>query len=568
MDIEKKKILILGGWGLVGSAIIRKLVHFKPDTIVILSLKEIEAVDVCNELMSEYSQIKFLPEWGNIFVRNSLKDLSRNELLNNRKYRQTLMVDTMEAFDDQSIQASFLNQVISRHKPNIIIDTVNTATALAYQDLYSGYYNLKREMKKSLDHNNSYTEKFHAEVEKTMTTLYIPQIIRHIQILHKSMVDNKTGVYIKIGTTGTGGMGLNIPYTHSEEQPSRILLSKSALAGAHTMLLFLMGRTPGGPIIKEIKPAAAIAWKAIQFGEINKHGKPIQLYDCTPENAIQLNNKFYFSDSGGWKDLNETLKSVYIDTGENGIFSQGEFETITSIGQMEFVTPEEIADNVILEILGDSTGHDIINALNNSIMGPTYRAGYLRHKAMESMIKLQEQHNADSVAFEILGPPRLSKILYEAHLLKSVSKSFMDITNFSATALSEKTQEILLANKELRSKIISIGIPILLNDGKRLLRGPAIKIPVPLGKVSIEMNDENINEWAYAGWVDLRIQNMEVWIQRFNEIYSFIKTQEEEDTSSRFHHGQLYWKINEPINIGKLAAWIFINEDKGLRIKG
>ncbi len=568
MDIEKKKILILGGWGLVGSAIIRKLVQFNPDTIVILSLKEIEAVDVCNELMSEYSQIKFLPEWGNIFVRNSLKDLSRNELLNNRKYRQALMVDTMEAFDDQSIQASFLNQVISRHKPNIIIDTVNTATALAYQDLYSGYYNLKREMKKSLDNNNSYTEEFHAEVEKTMTTLYIPQIIRHIQILHKSMVDNKTGVYIKIGTTGTGGMGLNIPYTHSEEQPSRILLSKSALAGAHTMLLFLMGRTPGGPIIKEIKPAAAIAWKAIQFGEINKHGKPIQLYDCTPENAIQLNNKFYFSDSGGWKDLNETLKSVYIDTGENGIFSQGEFETITSIGQMEFVTPEEIADNVILEILGDSTGHDIINALNNSIMGPTYRAGYLRHKAMESMIKLQEQHNADSVAFEILGPPRLSKILYEAHLLKSVSKSFMDITNFSATALSEKTQEILLANKELRSKIISIGIPILLNDGKRLLRGPAIKIPVPLGKVSIEMNDENINEWAYAGWVDLRIQNMEVWIQRFNEIYSFIKTQEEEDTSSRFHHGQLYWKINEPINIGKLAAWIFINEDKGLRIKG
>ena len=72
MDIEKKKILILGGWGLVGSAIIRKLVQFNPDTIVILSLKEIEAVDVCNELMSEYSQIKFLPEWGNIFVRNSL----------------------------------------------------------------------------------------------------------------------------------------------------------------------------------------------------------------------------------------------------------------------------------------------------------------------------------------------------------------------------------------------------------------------------------------------------------------------------------------------------------------
>src|SRR3546814_2041559 len=45
-------------------------------------------------------------------------------------------------------------------------------------------------------------------------------------------------------SSGTGGMGLNIPYTHSEEKPSRVLLSKSALAGAHSLLLFLLARTP------------------------------------------------------------------------------------------------------------------------------------------------------------------------------------------------------------------------------------------------------------------------------------------------------------------------------------
>ena len=53
-------------------------------------------------------------------------------------------------------------------------------------------------------------------------------------------------------------MGLNIPYTHSEEKPSRVLLSKSAVAGAHSMLLFLMARTPGAQLTKEIKPAAKI----------------------------------------------------------------------------------------------------------------------------------------------------------------------------------------------------------------------------------------------------------------------------------------------------------------------
>jgi hypothetical protein len=40
---------------------------------------------------------------------------------------------------------------------------------------------------------------------------------------------------------------------------------------------------------------------------------------------------------------------VFIDTGENGLFSRGEFEAIATPGQMEFVTPEEIADVVVRE---------------------------------------------------------------------------------------------------------------------------------------------------------------------------------------------------------------------------
>ena len=111
------------------------------------------------------------------------------------------------------------------------------------------------------------------------------------------MLKAKTKMYLKIGTTGTGGMGLNIPYTHSEEKPSRVLLSKSALAGAHSMMLFLMGRTPDGPIIKEIKPGAAIAWKSIEYDIIKKKGKAIPLFDCLPENAETLGSEFQISGS-------------------------------------------------------------------------------------------------------------------------------------------------------------------------------------------------------------------------------------------------------------------------------
>jgi len=194
LDIRNRRVLILGGWGLVGTAILRKLAERKPKEVIILSLRESEARESCTLMEKEFPGIAYTPEWGNIFVRTSLKDLSRNELLENSAYRQQLLVDTMEPFTQERFKSAFLHQVISRHKPHIIIDAVNTATALAYQDLYNGYYKLKREMASNDSKDN---EALFTEVERMLTTLYTPQIIRHIQILHASMMQNKTGIYIK-----------------------------------------------------------------------------------------------------------------------------------------------------------------------------------------------------------------------------------------------------------------------------------------------------------------------------------------------------------------------------------
>lgn len=565
MDIRNKHILILGGWGLVGTAVLKKLGEHCPEKIIILSLKEKEAMEACQQMEKEFPAITYVPEWGNIFVREELKNLTRSELMENEDYRAKVLDDTMGTYHQSIIEVSFLNKVIGRHRPQIIIDTVNTATGLAYQDIYKGYFKLKKMMLSEKD--SAPVKDIKSEIEKMLTTQYIPQIIRHIQILHDSMVKNKTDLYLKIGTTGTGGMGLNIPYTHSEEKPSRVLLSKTSLGGAHTMLLFSMSRTPDGPIIKEIKPAAAIAWKSIGYGEIKKHGKPIKLYDCSANQAVELSAEYSFDQKSNWSDLNKNLKSVYIDTGENGIFSRGEFETITAAGQMEFVTPEEIAENAIMEILGDSTGHDILNALNNSVMGPTYRAGYMRHQALDKMDKLQADNNLESIAFEILGPPRLSKILFEAYILKKICGDLECIRSKSAKYLADETEKIIFENQDIRSQIISIGIPILLRDGKSLLRGPVVKIPSEEIGYSISVNTGNINEWATAGWVDLREKNMALWLDRIDKILTFVNNLDENDSSSRQHHGHHYWDSSKPLNIGRIAAWLFMNEDKGLRIK-
>jgi hypothetical protein len=566
MDIHNRKVLILGGYGMVGMAVIRKLAEEQPAELIVASMWENEAKAAVRQINQEVNGVRCTPVWGNIFVRDSLKDLPREEVLNNPQHRACLIADVMEPLDDEILEHSTLHQIISSHRPHIIIDSVNSASGLAYQDIYYSYYMVSKELATARQ-EDTLTEGLLGEVEKLMATLYTPQIIRHIQVLYASMIANDTKVYLKIGTSGTGGMGLNIPYTHSEEKPSRVLLSKSSLAGAHTMLLFLMGRTPDAPITKEIKPAAAIAWKAIDYGVIKKRGQPIELVDCSPDEAVQLNGTFRFQDGGQWRSLGRNLESVYVDTGENGTFSLGEFECITTIGQMEYITPEEIATNVILEIKGDNTGSDIINALDNAIMSPTYRAGSMREQALQHMRSLAAKHGESSVAFELLGPPRLSKLLHEADLLRQVCGSFKAITEADVKQLTQDLETRIAENPDVRSKIISIGIPILMTDGQRLLRGPHVEIPSPIGRTETPATPSDIDTWAEAGWVDLRETNIAKWQHRAQAILAETADIPADETSSRFEHDLTYWSVDEPLNVGKVAAWIFVHEDKGLRVK-
>ncbi len=565
MDIQNKIVLVLGGWGLVGNAVIRKLIPEKPKKIIVTSLKKEEAEEEVDKLKKEFPNLPenfLIPWWGNIFVRYEYKDRDRMELLENPLTRKIIMQDIMEELNDEILQNSSIYHLLMEFKPEIIVDCVNSATGIAYQDVYSRYYRIKRLLEQKPS-----AEILAEETEKIFCTEYVPQLIRHVQILYNSMNLAGTKIYIKIGTSGTGGMGLNIPYTHSEEKPSRVLLSKSAVAGAHTLLLFLMGRTPEGPITKEIKPTAAIAWKRIDYGEIKRRGKPIELLDVSMEDALPLNEKLKLSLDKKFQSTGDYLKSVFIDTGENGTFSLGEFESITTQGQMEYVTPEEIADDVIYEIKGGNTGHDIINALDHATLEPTYRAGFMQHSAIEKLKELEKIHNVNSVAFELLGPPRLSKLLHEINLLRQICGTMKKILEETPENLSQKAYEYLKQNSKLRNEIVSIGIPILLPDGKSLLRGNEIKIPPYRGENELEITPERIDLWAHDGWVDLRQESMQMWQLRIKKIIEEAESIPPDDTSSMFVRTKKYWNEFEQIDIGKVVGWIFSKEEKGERMK-
>ena len=184
------------------------------------------------------------------------------------------------------------------------------------------------------------------------------------------------------------------------------------------------------------------------------------------------------------------------------------------------------------------------------------------------MQELMHVHGCESIAFELLGPPRLSKLLYEAFLLRQICETMDALLKCDPEQISMDMEKLILRDCERRSAILSIGIPILLSDGKRLLRGPEMKIPAYRGETRFEITPETIDTWAREGWVDLRASNMRIWKQRMALIFEEIASMPADDTSSQYDRDRSFWQENNgEINVGKVVGWIFSNEEHGLRMK-
>ncbi len=569
MDIKGKSVMIFGGWGLVGQAIAKQLLEEHPSELIVTSLRKNEAAEIQSILENHplNSGTKIIPVHGDLFVREELSFLSKPEIYSKPEQVELLIHDIYDDLGPDIIDNSKLFQIMDKHKPQILIDCINTATAFAYQNVYQIVAELRAEIH-AIRKGKTPDDKLIETVERIISTLYIPQLIRHVQILIESMRQADTQLYLKVGTSGTGGMGFNIPYTHSEDKPSKMLMSKSSLAGAHTMLLWLLGRTPNAPIIKEIKPTAAIAWKKIGYGKVIRRGSHIPLFDAIPGTNTVLGAELNKFPETTWNRLGEEfLESVYIDAGENGYFSAGEFSVLTGEGQMEFVTPEEIADLTLLEIKGGNTGNDIISSLDSSVLAPSYRAGLIRKDALEKMEELEKETGKDSVAFELLGPPRLTKLLYEVYILKRLKGNIGTVLEADPEELAAQMEKEILDNQELRSTILSVGTPILLGDGKTFLRGPDISEPNFEGRTVLAINAENIEKWSNGGWLDLRASNVIKWQQRLTALSVDMKKETKQDYSSYYFRNRRFLGGTRRMDIGIIVNWVLEYEDKGYRIK-
>ena len=550
--------LILGGAGLVGIQVCRHIVsHLDPRRIVVASLKEKEAVEACQKLEAEFGdQIAFVPEWGNLFVPTDLAETSRGAILKDASLRRRLLAALYDDFEE-AYSGNHLVRLIRRHRPEVIVDCVNTATGLSYQDVFDGAAKVR-----SWIGSGGYDASGVGDLEALLLSQTGPQIIRHVRLVHRATTEYTTRVYLKVGTTGTGGMGLNIPYTHSEDKPSRKLLAKNEAAFGHTGLMFLLARTPNAPIVKEVKPAAMIGYRGVRVIQARDRYDSSELYEphevSLDGETLQLREPLKGYKKSGSLDV------PVVDTGENGVFTRGEFAAITALGQMEYITPEEIAKVIVLEIRGANTGQDVLSAMDASVLNPSYKAGLLRSAALTDLAHAEEESGISSVALGRLGPPELSKLLFEAQLLKHACGSLTRAVATSAVDLSAAMVKALQPSG-VASTAPSIGIPVLMPDGKHMLRGPRINVPEVIGHTTaVPLTDDGQREkWIRKGWIDLRSSNMAVWKLRFEKMIQARAVLRDAGSAAASIHSYL----GDHFEIGEVVAWIFNNEMGGYRVK-
>ena len=87
--------------------------------------------------MAAESAAAVIPVWGNLFVRQELKDVPPRALAESREYQEAIFHDLYAEMSGENKAAllykNALFQLIRSEKPHAIIDCINTATLFAYQ---------------------------------------------------------------------------------------------------------------------------------------------------------------------------------------------------------------------------------------------------------------------------------------------------------------------------------------------------------------------------------------------------------------------------------------------------
>ena len=123
MELGNSTVLLLGGSGLVGTAIARRLLDFSPKRLVISGLTREEAEAGVAELAPLAGTAILEPVWGNIFLPEDIADASRQRLATDATVRRRLVQELFGPLTTDVVQGNLLFRWLDRYKPDAVIDS-------------------------------------------------------------------------------------------------------------------------------------------------------------------------------------------------------------------------------------------------------------------------------------------------------------------------------------------------------------------------------------------------------------------------------------------------------------
>ena len=158
-------------------------------------------------------------------------------------------------------------------------------------------------------------------------------------------------------------------------------------------------------------------------------------------------------------------------------------------------------------------------------------------------------------------------------MLKRIFGTIHAVAEKDPQSMTDAVAQLVREDKHLRSQAISIGIPILMPDGKTLLCADRGRRDHRWEWQAWDTSPDAIDRWCEMEWIDLRVQNMARWKQRMQDILRDAACVPNADFDSSSGWGRAMfdaatWELDPEINLGEVAGWIFSCEEKGQRHKG
>lgn len=534
-------ILILGS-GQIGKEVIRRLLAYKPKTVIVHNLRKQET-DASVEYLEKFNKgTSFIKSYGDAFMPYNLNkcDTTAEKLAHKDELLEFFYSDLSE----DVLKQSTLYNLVSLYKPDAIIDAMNSGTTLG------SHFDPD-----AIKHAVSQKDRLGTAFVTHLLNDFAPKAINFVLSLKLAMEDFKVKKFLKVSTTGLGGMGMNMPYTHGDTPKSSLsyaLMGKISASGTLHQLLWRLASDVDLDI-SLIIPSTYVGYDSAMFEPIETDMGLIKKFDKFESKELRLGEKLSYA-AGDISD--EYLTFPVVRAGENHVYSLYELDALTAIGQMEAITKEEVANTVIEDLFGKRR-RNMLYEMDKASLGPTYAGHAMAEHSKDELKTLMEANHVNSIATGNLGATT-AKYLYELYLIKTVCPTVDVLRNTSVSDIYSSICEYLKENNsDIVTEMVSLGLPVVTSSNNVYIGKYTL---YPSSKDDQVVTDENLETWIRTAWVDIRETSIEKWRDIIIQSY---------EDASKFS-SDVTMKLNRDINaitndynIGQILAYHLNMHEKG-----